>query len=112
MALGCCRLVQHGDDGSTLVFNVANFNRVAEIMQPRRRRTLSAERRVQCAERLKAHRFKSADEPGPGGKVALEQNAKRERASSHTPSPSRTGKTDGRPRTQGLRSGTKRSPSR
>ncbi len=54
-------LQQSGDDGGTLVFDVADFAKVAEVMKPIRRRQLTIEQRQACAERLQAvRRRKSA----------------------------------------------------
>jgi hypothetical protein len=55
------RLHQDGDDGATIVFDVADFDKVAAVMKPLRRRQLSIEQRQACAERLlAAQRRKSA----------------------------------------------------
>ncbi len=53
--LPCCRVHQDGDDGElTVLFNVADFDRVARIMRPRRRRQISETER----ERLRAMGYK------------------------------------------------------
>lgn len=55
------RLQQDGDDGGTVVFDVSDFAKVADVMKPIRRRQLSIEQRRACAERLQAaQRRKSA----------------------------------------------------
>jgi hypothetical protein len=41
----------------TVLFDVADFDKVAELMEPKRRYRLSPERRLACAERLKAYHF-------------------------------------------------------
>jgi hypothetical protein len=38
LALGCCRLWQDGSDGANLVFHLRDFDRVAAVMKPRRKR--------------------------------------------------------------------------
>ncbi len=49
--LKCCRVHQDGDDGElTVLFDVADFDRVAKIMRPRRRKQISEAER----ERLRA----------------------------------------------------------
>jgi hypothetical protein len=54
MGLPCCRLQQDGDylDGVTVLFEVADFDQVAAIIKPRRRRRLTYEQRKAAAERL------------------------------------------------------------
>ena len=49
-ALPGATLWQDGDDGATVLFDVADFRRVAEIMHPRRCRQLSPEQRRQAGE--------------------------------------------------------------
>lgn len=44
--LQCVTLVQDGTDGITAVFDVSDFDRVAEILKPRRRRMLNPEHRA------------------------------------------------------------------
>jgi hypothetical protein len=56
------RVVQDGDDGVNVVFELDRFNQVAEIMGPRSRRRLSAEQKAERAERLRTHRFSSASQ--------------------------------------------------
>ncbi len=52
--LACCRIHQDGDFGElTALFNLADFDRVARIMHPRRRRQVSDEER----DRLRAMGF-------------------------------------------------------
>jgi len=43
-ALPCCRLVQDGDWEKTFEFDVADFDKVAEIVRPRRRRRASPQK--------------------------------------------------------------------
>ena len=50
--LACVQVKTLGDDGVTVTFDAADFDQVAAIMQPRRRRQLSEERRRACAEVL------------------------------------------------------------
>jgi len=56
-----------GDDGVTFVFDVADFDRVAEIVQPRRRRTVSDTERARLAEVGARTRFRHGvgSRPGP-----------------------------------------------
>ncbi len=56
-ALDCVELYVEGDHELTVIFDVADFDRVAAVMEPRRRRRLSPEQRAACAERLKAYHF-------------------------------------------------------
>jgi hypothetical protein len=48
----CCELYQDGSDGVTVLFDVADFDQMAAIIRPRRRRRLSEARRLACAEHL------------------------------------------------------------
>ncbi len=52
MLLSCCEVYQDGTDGVTVLFDLADFDEVAAIMQPRRRRRLSEAQRQACTERL------------------------------------------------------------
>ena len=54
---GCCRVYCDGDDGTTLLFDVADFDKVAEIMRPKKRRRMTPEQRQAAVERLKAFQF-------------------------------------------------------
>ncbi len=49
-ALSCVREQQDGDDGLNAVFDVDNFDEVATIMKPKRRRKLSPEHRAKLTE--------------------------------------------------------------
>jgi len=60
--LGCCELVQDGDDEKTFAFDVADFDTVAEIIRPYLRRQLSDEERQKTGERLRNYQFKSRSE--------------------------------------------------
>ena len=42
-ALSCVHVVQDGDDGINVAFNVAAFDQVAAVMKPKRRRRLTPE---------------------------------------------------------------------
>jgi len=56
--LPCCRVEQDGDFGElTVVFDVADFDTVARIMRPRRRRRLSAAHRDRLVAAGAASRF-------------------------------------------------------
>jgi hypothetical protein len=59
-ALDFATVHQDGTDGLTVLFDVAHFEAVAEIMQPRRRRTLSPEARKAAGERLAKYQFRPA----------------------------------------------------
>lgn len=52
-------LYQDGDREKTFVFHVGLFPEVARIVQPRRKRRLSAEQRRKAAERLRKYWFQS-----------------------------------------------------
>jgi len=54
------KVVQNGDDGITVTFDVAHFEQVAEIMRPRKRRRLSPEQKAKSIERLAKHAFTPA----------------------------------------------------
>ena len=43
----CVRVVQEGDDGVNVVFDVGDFDQVAAVMRPRRRRKLTPEQRTE-----------------------------------------------------------------
>lgn len=47
--------VQDGDDGTNVVFDVAHFDEVAEIMKPRRRRRMSDTQKAAAAARLRQY---------------------------------------------------------
>jgi len=47
--LGCVRVKTDGSDGTTVLFHVADFDQVARIMQPRRRRTATEKVRAHLA---------------------------------------------------------------
>ena len=51
-ALPGVRVVQDGDDGVNIVFDVGDFDQVAAVMQPKRRRRLTPEQRAERSERL------------------------------------------------------------
>jgi hypothetical protein len=59
-ALPCVCLVRDGDDGINVVFHVDDFDTVAAIMKPKRRRRLTAEQRVEQVERLRNYQFRPA----------------------------------------------------
>ena len=60
LALPCVRLVQDGDDGVNAIFHVDDFDQVAGIMLPKRRRKLSDEQRAEQVERLRDYQFSPA----------------------------------------------------
>ena len=51
-SLPCVEVVQDGADGVTVTFDVTQFDQVAAVMQPRRRRKLNPDQRAACAARL------------------------------------------------------------
>lgn len=53
-------VVQDGDDGINVAFEVEAFDSVAVIVKPKRRRQLSAARRAEISERLRKHQFSAA----------------------------------------------------
>jgi len=59
-ALPFAEVVQDGDDGANVVFDVSHFEEVARIMKPRRRRRLSPKQRHRNAERLAKYAFRPA----------------------------------------------------
>lgn len=59
-ALSVVRIVQDGDDGVNAVFDVDDFDQVAAVMRPKRRRKLSDEQRAERVERLRDYQFSSA----------------------------------------------------
>ena len=59
-ALDCTTVVQDGSDGINATFHVRDFERVAELMKPRRWRRLTVEQRRAAAERLAKYAFKPA----------------------------------------------------
>ena len=59
-ALLCVRVVQDADDGINVIFDAADFDAVAEIMKPRRRRRLTAEHKAKLAQSNLGHRFTPA----------------------------------------------------
>jgi hypothetical protein len=59
-ALPSVRLVQDGDDGINVVFHVHDFDTVAEVMKPKRRRWLTADQREEQVERLRNYQFRHA----------------------------------------------------
>ena len=54
-ALPFARMVQDGDDGSNVVFDVDHFEEVARIMKPRKRRRLSPEEKAIRTKRLQEY---------------------------------------------------------
>jgi hypothetical protein len=60
-------VVQDGNDGINVVFPVVEFEAVAAILKPRRRRILSPERAAELTERLRRYRFTAADQNAGAG---------------------------------------------
>ena len=48
---------QDGSDGVTVLFDAADFDQIADIMRPRRRRHLTPEARAAAGERLRKYQF-------------------------------------------------------
>ena len=65
-ALDCIEVTQDGDDGINAKFHVDDFDRVAEIMRPRRRRRLTEEQKAASVERLSRFRFSAARQDADG----------------------------------------------
>ena len=63
MALDCCEIYQLGDTEVTVNFNVRDFDRVAELLKPKKRRRLSPEHRQKLVRASIPHRFR----PAPAG---------------------------------------------
>ena len=59
------RIVQDGSDGVNVVFPVAEFEAVAAVMKPRRRRRLSPEQIARNTERLRKFQFPAAAQNAP-----------------------------------------------
>jgi hypothetical protein len=59
-ALPCVRVIQDGDDGLNTLFDVTDFDEVAQVMKPRRRRRLTPDQRAERVERLRKYQFGSA----------------------------------------------------
>jgi hypothetical protein len=51
--LDCCRIHQDGDDGElTVLFDLADFDKIAEVMRPHRKRQWTEDQKRQARERL------------------------------------------------------------
>ena len=61
--LSCVEAVQVGELEAVVIFDVAHFESVAEVMQPRLRRKYSPEQREVMAQRLKPYRFTAVGRP-------------------------------------------------
>ena len=59
-ALRCVQVVQDGSDGVNVTFDVEHFDKVGELMKPRKRRHLSEKQKAANIERLAKYRFRSA----------------------------------------------------
>jgi len=65
-ALPFVEVAQDGRDGTNVLFDVRDFDAVAKIMHPRRRRRLSEEQKRQSAKRLRKYQFaKGQEDRGP-----------------------------------------------
>jgi hypothetical protein len=58
-ALPCVSVVQDGDDGINAIFHLDDFDKVAAIMQPKRKRRLTPEQRERLIAAGAGHRFAS-----------------------------------------------------
>jgi len=65
-ALPFTTVAQDGADGANVIFDLAHFDQVAEIMLPRRRRRLSPEARQRLAEAGAKTRFQSGTHEDSG----------------------------------------------
>jgi hypothetical protein len=61
-ALPCVTVTQDGDDGLTAVFELADFDAVAALVHPRRKRVLSEANRAALVAAGRAHSFQK--QPG------------------------------------------------
>jgi hypothetical protein len=68
--LPCTTVVQDGSDGTSVLFHVRDFEPVAELMKPRRRRRLSPEQRRAAIERLRSHQFTACHDDSEARKRA------------------------------------------
>lgn len=59
-ALPCVTVIQNGDDGVNVLFDVADFAEVARVMKAHRRRRLSDDKRTEQVERLRPYQFSRA----------------------------------------------------
>src|SRR6476660_4953227 len=59
-ALPCVRVSQDGDDGVNAIFHVDDFETVAAVMKPKRRRRLTTDQRAERVERLRNYQFTPA----------------------------------------------------
>lgn len=66
----CCKLHQDGDKEKTFLFDLADFDAVAAIVHPKRRRRLSEEERVRLS--VLARRMVALNKLQKGGKSELE----------------------------------------
>ena len=56
--LDCCRIHQDGDDGElTVLFDVADFDKLAKVMRPHRKRQWTEEQKLQAGERLAKYQY-------------------------------------------------------
>jgi len=73
-ALDCTTVVQDGSDGINATFHVRDFERVAELMKPKRRRRLTVEQRRAAAERLAKYAFRPARQSDSGERQRTQRN--------------------------------------
>jgi hypothetical protein len=71
-ALDCVTVHQDGSDGMTVLFDVADFAKVAEVMKPRRRRQMNDEQKRIAAERLAKYAFPSARQSDPEAQISTQ----------------------------------------
>jgi len=70
-ALPCVRIAQDGDDGVNVVFRVTDFDTVAAILKPKRRRKLTPEQVAERTERLRRYQFSSAGQNAGKGRICV-----------------------------------------
>lgn len=63
--LPCCTVQQWGDAERTLLFHLADFETVAAVVKPRKRRVMTPEQREAAATRLAKHQFVSRTPDAP-----------------------------------------------
>jgi hypothetical protein len=69
--LPCCHVIQDGDFGElTVVFDAADFSKIAKIIRPRRRRQVTEAQRVELLARLRTPRAEGDYRPTQGHPIA------------------------------------------
>ena len=67
VGLDCTTVLQDGDDGVNVTFHVDHFDKIATLLQPRRRRRVSEQERQRLAElgRANLERYRQANVEAP-----------------------------------------------